>query len=68
MKTAYLALACAFLEAKTTPVKGHIKPKTGTYVEPHVRSSPNKTQRDNYESKGNANPRTGKEGTKTPKK
>jgi hypothetical protein len=48
-------------------VKGYTK-KNGTVVAPHERSAPNKTETDNYGSKGNTNPNTGKEGTKTPKK
>jgi hypothetical protein len=63
-----LALACAILEAKSTAVRGHVKPRSGKYVEPHVRTAPNKTQHDNYGTKGNSNPRTGKSGTRTPKK
>lgn len=65
-----IALICfAFLSAavlaKTT--RGYIK-KDGTYVAPHQRSAPNGTQRDNWGSKGNVNPYTGKEGTREPKK
>lgn len=48
-------------------VRGYTK-KDGTFVSPSHRASPNKTQRDNYSSKGNHNPYTGKQGTKTPKK
>lgn len=62
------ALACAILEAKSTSVRGHVKPRSGKYVAPHVRTAPNKTQTDNYSTKGNTNPRTGKAGTRTPKK
>jgi len=58
------ALAAPVL-AKTT--RGYIK-KDGTYVAPHQRSAPNGTQRDNWGSKGNVNPYTGKEGTREPKK
>ncbi|MGE0268601.1 MAG: hypothetical protein AB7S78_09135 [Candidatus Omnitrophota bacterium] len=43
-------------------VKGYYR-KDGTYVQPHYRSSPNKTVRDNYSYKGNINPYTGKVGT-----
>ena len=50
-----------------TRVKGHVT-KKGKYVAPHVRSKPNKTQRDNYSSKGNTNPYTGKKGRKKTKK
>lgn len=45
-------------------VKGYTK-KNGTYVAPHYRSSPNHTVRDNWSTKGNRNPYTGKLGTKT---
>ena len=53
--------------SKTTHVKGYTK-KDGTHVDPHVRTSPNGTETDNYSTKGNVNPVTGKEGTKDPKK
>ena len=43
-------------------VKGYVK-KDGTYVAPHVRSSPNNVQWDNYSTKGNTNPYTGQQGT-----
>ena len=46
-------------------VKGYVK-KDGTYVAPHQRSDPNRTQRDNYSSKPNVNPYNGKKGTKEP--
>ncbi len=46
-------------------VQGYTK-KNGTYVAPHWRSSPNNTDRDNYSTKGNINPFTGREGTKNP--
>ena len=48
-------------------VKGHVK-KDGTYVAPHQQTNPNSTQRDNWSSKPNANPYTGKAGTKEPQK
>ena len=48
-------------------VKGHVT-KNGTYVAPHQKTSPNNTQRDNWSSKPNANPYTGKAGTKEPQK
>jgi hypothetical protein len=46
-------------------VSGHTT-KGGTYVQPHQQTNPNKTQYDNWSSKPNVNPYTGKEGTKTP--
>lgn len=48
-------------------VRGHIR-QNGKVVNGHIRTVPNKTERDNYSSKGNVNPMTGKRGTKTPKK
>lgn len=46
-------------------VKGYLK-KNGAVVYPHFKTRPNKTQRDNYNTKGNINPYTGKKGTKAP--
>ncbi len=60
-----LCVASAF--AKSTHVKGYTK-KDGTHVAPHDRSAPNKSKRDNWSSKGNVNPETGKEGTVDPDK
>ena len=48
-------------------VKGHVK-KDGTYVQPHRATNPNNTQRDNWSSKPNTNPYTGKPGTKEAEK
>jgi hypothetical protein len=50
-----------------TSVKGYYK-KDGTYVQPHKRSDPNSSKTDNWSTKGNTNPYTGKEGTKDPDK
>ena len=46
-------------------VRGYTK-KNGTYVAPHRKTSPDKAKSNNYDSKGNVNPNTGKEGTKDP--
>ena len=40
---------------------------SGTYVQPHQQTNPNGTQYDNYSTKGNTNPYTGQQGTRTPK-
>lgn len=53
--------------SKSNNVRGYTK-KDGTYVPPHNRTNPNNTQRDNWTSKPNQNPYTGKDGTKEPKK
>jgi hypothetical protein len=52
---------------KTVYVKSYTK-KNGTHVTAHKRSSPNKTKSDNWSSKGNTNPYTGKRGTKKVKR
>lgn len=46
--------------------RGYYKPKSGTYVQPHYRSSPNRSKLDNWSSRGNINPYSGKVGTKDP--
>lgn len=50
-----------------TYVRGHYR-KNGTYVTPHYRSNPNGSRFDNYSTKGNVNPYTGKRGTQSPYK
>ena len=57
------SLACSMAAGKTTSTRGYVK-KNGTYVAPHVKTTPDKTKNNNYSTRGNANPRTGKEGTK----
>src|SRR5712692_4781189 len=44
-------------------VRGYMK-KNGTYVAPHKRSAPDGNFNNNWSTKGNVNPYTGKEGTK----
>lgn len=50
-----------------TRVKGHTR-KNGSYVAPHYRSNRDNSKSNNYSSKGNTNPHTGKRGTKDPSK
>lgn len=47
--------------------KGYTK-KDGAFVKGHRATNPNKTQRDNWSSKPNSNPYTGKTGAKNPSK
>ena len=47
-------------------VQGHVT-SSGTYVQPHVATNPNNTQRDNYSATGNVNPYTGAVGTRNPR-
>lgn len=42
--------------------------RNGTYVAGHHQTNPNGTKRDNWSSKGNVNPYTGKPGTVDPSK
>jgi hypothetical protein len=51
-------------EARTVRVRGYYKPSTGRYVMPSYRTSPNRTKIDNWSTKGNYNPYTGKKGYK----
>lgn len=44
-------------------VRGYYR-KNGTYVQPYFRSDRNSSKWDNYSTKGNINPFTGKRGTK----
>jgi hypothetical protein len=46
-------------------VSGYTR-KDGTYVAPSHATDPNGTKNDNYSTKGNVNPYTGKAGTKKP--
>lgn len=58
----FFLLAVPAIEAKVN-VKGYTR-KNGTYVAPHYRSSPNKSNYDNWSMKGNINPYTGKKGSR----
>jgi len=62
-----LMLPMAAQSAGSHGVKGYTK-KDGTYVAPHRQTNPNSTQRDNWSSKPNVNPYTGKQGTKEAEK
>lgn len=62
------AIACGPVFSKGSHrVKGYTK-KDGTYVAPHNKTNPDKSKGNNYSSKGNVNPNTGKEGTVDPGK
>lgn len=54
------------VSSQTTLVKGHTT-KSGTYVAPHTRTKADDTPRNNYSTKGNTNPHTGKKGTRKAK-
>lgn len=56
-----VALVLASSAIGQVRVRGYVR-KDGTYVAPHYRSSPNSTKADNYSTRGNYNPDTGKTG------
>lgn len=74
MKKLFLVLALligvlflsASAEARTTRVRGYLKSSTGRYVAPHYKTTPNRSRFDNFSTKGNYNPYTGKKGTVNP--
>ncbi len=53
--------------SSTVHVKAHTT-KSGAYVPAHTRTAPDHSKRNNWSTKGNVNPRTGKAGTKDPYK
>ena len=46
-----------------TRVNGYYK-KDGTYVQSHIRQTPNKTNHDNWSTQGQSNPYNGTQGTR----
>ncbi len=60
---AFFCFGLAFSQTnpKHVKVSGYYR-KDGTYVQPYFRTAPNYTNRDNFSTKGNANPYTGKPG------
>lgn len=62
--TAVSLFAPSFADAATR-VRGYYR-SNGTYVQPYYKTSPNRSLFDNYSTKGNYNPYTGKAGTKSP--
>jgi hypothetical protein len=47
-------------------VRGHVNRKTGTYDAPHYRTAPDHSRLNNWSTKGNYNPFTGKRGSADP--
>lgn len=54
-------------EARNVRTSGYMR-KNGTYVAPSYKTSPNKSKFDNYSTKGNSNPYSGRRGTVDPYK
>lgn len=49
-------------KSNSSSVRGYTK-KNGTYVAPYKKSTPDKNARNNFSTRGNTNPYTGKRGT-----
>lgn len=60
----FVILALASLAFSDTWVNGYTR-KDGTHVSGHYRSDPDGNKSNNWSTKGNVNPYTGKEGTRT---
>lgn len=60
-----LAAAPPPVAAQDVRVEGYYR-KNGTYVQPHYRSRPDGNTSNNWSTRGNVNPYTGKAGTKDP--
>lgn len=69
LRTSALALGLlAFAPAtaqSSHSVRGYTR-ADGTYVAPHMQTNPNSTRLDNWSTRGNVNPYTGREGTRDP--
>ena len=74
MKKTLIAILLSFVislglfglaEAYSVRVRGYYKPSTGSYIMPYYRTSPNNSKWDNWSTKGNYNPYTGKKGYKS---
>ena len=60
-----IVVACLIILLAVPAIAGSVQGYTrsdGTYVQPHMRSNPNNTVKDNYDFKGNVNPYTGQTG------
>ena len=62
-----IGLSGLSLAKSSTRMKGHTT-KNGTYVPSHRRTNPDKSKNNNWSTKGNVNPNTGKKGTVDPYK
>lgn len=60
----FFILQLSEVAARDVYVRGHVR-TNGTYVAPHMRSTPDSNFYNNWSTTGNVNPYTGKEGTKT---
>lgn len=65
--TSKSSTTCCAISSSDEHVGGYTK-KDGTHVDGYMKTAPNSTEKDNFSTKGNTNPYTGKEGTKESKK
>ncbi len=65
MKKLFVAILASLVMTSWAQVyvKPHVK-RDGTFVQGHYRSGPNQSNADNYGTRGNYNPYTGKFGTR----
>jgi hypothetical protein len=56
-----------FAKPGSHTVRGHVT-KHGTYLPPHRATNPDSSRLNNWSTRGNVNPYTGKPGTKSPLK
>lgn len=60
-----LIVAAPTAAQTSTTVRGHVR-SDGVYIPQHQRTNPNSTTLDNWSTRGNVNPYTGKVGTVDP--
>lgn len=58
-----LLILTSFNAQAASRVRGHTR-SNGTYVPPHYRSAPDGSKHNNWSTRGNVNPHTGKAGTR----
>lgn len=77
MKTSFIVALLALgslsiipfsVEAKIITIHSHYKPSVHKVIQTYHKTAPNKTKLDNFSTKGNYNPYTGKKGTVNPYK
>ena len=67
MRNVFILIALIVITSPAMATRGYLK-SNGTYVQPSIRTAPNHTKLDNYSTRGNYNPYTGKRGTVNPYK
>lgn len=60
-----LSFSAGSAQARISSVKGYYR-SSGAYVAPHYKTTSNRTKIDNWSSKGNSNPFSGKKGYVNP--